>query len=265
MLLVTVTLLLILQTIIRMICTKRKLCYAHTFEEMSKSMGFNMKILHVGSKDICMAFVCIGEEYSRDVQDYTNSKLDYCKLHDYTLVSLKEPCAEVRALKNTKKHPSWSKLPFVEYLFSKFSVVCMIDADIYVTNRRISLESFMPKNFDVIIQKGYYVKPEDTIFQSSTVIFKHTARETIRRAFFSSTQDGPRLMFPGMQSQDWGEQTYLQYELEENTDKLSIIFKDLACLQSNACGNKFLFWHLAGSNFKNKLDIKLKQHLGRKS
>ena len=222
--------------------------------------GFDVQVLHSGSDDVCMAMVCIGEEYTKDIEKYTLSKLEYAKRHNYTFVCLKSP-SKYMLEHTSNKHASWSKLPFVEWLLSYFEVVCMIDADIYVTNPNVSIDKLLSEETDISIQKTTY-NGHDTVLQSSTVLFRPSARPLIRRAWQKSVVDGPRPKFPGLAYDDWGEQTHLQREIEANEDQLVVTFKYMSCLTSDHdCQRQFPFWHMAGSNHKGKLDELLSKRM----
>tara|TARA_B100001741_G_scaffold140054_2_gene115536 strand:- start:3235 stop:4044 length:810 start_codon:yes stop_codon:yes gene_type:complete len=216
--------------------------------------GFPIKILNEG-RGLCLAFVCIGDAYTNDVKRYTQSKLKYCKKHDYSFICLYDHCSRVKEY-ISKPHPSLSKLPFIEWLLDHYNKVCMIDADIYISNDNIGLESLYSDASDVVIQKTIYGNNKP-VLQSSAAIFNKNARVILRKAWLNSLQPGPRLKFPGLNFEDWGEQTYLQREIEkaEKSKSLKIEYVDLSCLRhTDNCNSRYPIWHMAGSNISGKLD-----------
>ena len=226
--------------------------------------GFTISVLHAGSSDLCMAVVCIGDEYRKDVAQYTQSKLEYARRHDYTLVTLDSSCQEV-VDHSENRHPSWSKLPFVDWLLGHFHTVCMLDADIYVSNVNEPLYPLLNRTADVVIQRTSYAE-NHPILQSSAVVFRPRARATIRRASAKTLSNNERPRFPGLEYEDWGEQTFLQQELEANLDGLFIEHKSFSCLQQDdACDYQFPFWHMAGSNLPGSLDAHITNHIRKSS
>ena len=215
--------------------------------------GFEITVLHSGGRDFCLAVVCIGDAYRQDVVQYTQSKLDYARRHDYTLVMLDKVCREV-LMRSESRHPSWSKLPFVNWLLGHFHTVCMVDADVYVSNMQIPIHRLVDDRADVAIGSTTY-RDGPPVLQSSTVVFRSRARAAIRRAANKTMLEGKRPHFPGLDYEDWGEQTFLQHELEENQEHLHVQRTPLTCLQKDHdCQGRFPFWHVAGSNLQGGLD-----------
>ena len=162
-----------------------------------------------------------------------------------------------KSWEDQEKHASWSKLPLVHWLLDYFDFVCMIDADLFFYNKNVPLHHHV-KSHDIAIQKTIYNNGAP-VLQSSCVLFTKKSRALVGEVAKKVRHAGPRLMFPGLKYEDWGEQTYLQREIESS--KLNVNYYTLTCLSTDggSCDMRYPAWHAAGSNHKNNMD----QHLER--
>ena len=81
---------------------------------------------------------------------YPNKK-KYCTKHGYDFISNEKSLAP-------EYHPAWSKIPYLQKYLPEYDWVVWTDADTYVINSEIKLESFMENSKDMVIQCDYEQK-----------------------------------------------------------------------------------------------------------
>ena len=97
---------------------------------------------------IAVTMLVIGNKYRKSIQPCIDSKIAYCKKHNYDLIICKK-----KLIKN--KHLIWSKIPLIEKYLDKYDWILCSDADTLVINNNIKLEeSILPnKNYNAIFNE----------------------------------------------------------------------------------------------------------------
>lgn len=87
----------------------------------------------------------IGNQYKQYTKYTRENKILYCKKHNYDFI-------DDESIYNKDKPIPWSKILQLQKYLKKYDYLVWIDADIYVMNSDVKLESFIEKykNFDII-------------------------------------------------------------------------------------------------------------------
>lgn len=97
---------------------------------------------------IAVTMLVIGKKYRKSIQPCIDSKIAYCKKHNYDLIICKRKLIQ-------NKHLIWSKIPLIEKYLDKYDWILCTDADTLVMNKNIKLEeSILPnKNYNAIFNE----------------------------------------------------------------------------------------------------------------
>jgi hypothetical protein len=90
----------------------------------------------IGTPDIAVVSLHIGEEFREATKYSLLSKIQYCNKHHYDLV-VDEDCYD------TSRPPAWSKVKLIQRALDIYSTIVWIDADTLIMNPDIRLENFI--------------------------------------------------------------------------------------------------------------------------
>lgn len=213
-----------------------------------------IETVHIGSSDISVGIVCIGDKYASDVNTLMEDKIKYFKHLNMSVYVLRD---HMRFSGESKKqHPSKSKITLAYWMLENLDSerIMIVDADIGIVNREIDVKEFLSEE-DIQLQKTQYVAGY-TVFQSSIIILKKSKEimNMLKSVWYDSTVSTRR--YPGMNKVDFGEQTSLQTAIEGGN--FDITYKELSpqicCLNARKCDKGHLFVHFIGSRHVDKLD-----------
>ena len=209
--------------------------------------------VHIGSSDISVGIVCIGDKYASDVNTLMEDKIEYFKSLNMSIYVLRDHV--IFSGESKKQHPSKSKITLAYWMLENLESerILIVDADIGIVNREIDVKEFLSEE-DIQIQKTQYVSGY-TVLQSSIIILKKSNEimNMLKSVWYDSTVSTRR--YPGMNKVDFGEQTSLQTAIEGGY--FDITYKELSpricCLDAGKCNKEHLFVHFIGSRHVDKL------------
>lgn len=209
--------------------------------------------VHIGSENVAVGIVCIGDRYSKDVESLLEDKITYFKALNISTYILRDHLKFGK--ENIKQHPAKSKIPFAYWMLDNLTTntVIIIDADVGIVNSDIDIKTFF-SNEDIQIQKTKYVEGYE-IMQSSIIFLRKSKNimEMLKYVWYDSIATVRR--YPGMNKIDFGEQSSLQIAIE--CGYFDITYKELSphicCLNTSKCTDDYLFVHFTGSRYTDKL------------
>lgn len=97
---------------------------------------------------IAVTMLVIGKKYRKSIQPCIDSKIAYCKKHNYDLIICKKKLIQ-------NKHLIWSKIPLIQKYLDKYDWILCTDADTMVMNNNIKLEKSISsnKNYNAIFNE----------------------------------------------------------------------------------------------------------------
>lgn len=113
---------------------------------------------------ILVCTLSVGDEYREITKYATVNKRDYCQKHGYAFV-------EGSTLYDTSKTAHWSKLILIQKHLSKYDYVVWMDADLYIMNPEITLESFIER---IMLDKDIMTGSDWKMSNTGTVFVKNT-------------------------------------------------------------------------------------------
>lgn len=88
-------------------------------------------------RKIAILMLCVGEAYTRSVEDGTKTKLRYCATHHYDLICVSDIFVD-------QDHPvAWAKIQAIQNYLKDYDFLFMLDADTLIMNPSIRLESIL--------------------------------------------------------------------------------------------------------------------------
>ena len=170
---------------------------------------------------------------------------------------LDDPIPDVVTAMHPRQKAALCRVPFAVWLLEKYyETVCLMDADVWVA--RVELPLPLEEGADVVVQEGERNARGDADFDTSVVLFGRKALPALRRTITSCQYERDEnddwrptayLTRPGSGVQEWGDQAYLQAELEKARDRQEMVLvhtSSLTCTDPDAWDPDLNvpFWHL---------------------